>query len=165
MKSRWIALCLAILSTTLIGTAVTMASDTDTVSCTATFTQLGVTVSPNTYDFGFGQANDWSNTSSGSGYFTVTNTGNRDEKIYIEASPDAGTQWSLAETNGDDTAVMKALGGDLTSWTSIHEQKVLKSSLASGGTVTFDLAFQFPSSTSTYDPQHFTVTISAVAAS
>ena len=163
MKSRWIALCLAILSTTLIGTAVTMASDTDTVSCTATFTQLGVTVSPSNYDFGFGQANDWSNTSSG--YFTVTNTGNRDEKIYIEAAPDAGTTWTLAATNGDDIAVMKALGGDLTSWTTIHTQQVLKSSLASGGTVTFDLAFQFPSSTSTYDPQQFTVTISAVAAS
>jgi len=158
-----IAICLAMLSVAILGAAISSASDTDTVSCTATFTQLGVTVSPNNYDFGFGQANDWSNTSGG--YFEVQNTGNNNEKIYIEASADAGNTWTLAATNGENQAVMKCLGGDLTSWTSIHTQQTLKSNLASGATVDFDLAFQFPSSTTTYDTQYFTVTVTAVAAS
>ena len=142
-------------------TGIAVSSDTATVGCTATFTQLGVSVNPTTYDFGFGQANDWSNTTGD--HFTVTNEGNNNEDIKIQAAKDAGNTWDLGSSNGADTVVMKALGGDLGSWTDIHTQQTLKSDLASSSTTNFDLAFQFPSSTSTYDQQSFTVTLTAVS--
>ncbi|RKZ28462.1 hypothetical protein DRQ26_01060 [bacterium] len=161
MKAKtWMGVALVLIAFALIP-AISFADTSDTVTCSAIFTQLGITVSPATYDFGYGTASQVVNTTDG--YFTVNNTGNKAGEITISAS--GNDNWQLGTTPDNNQAVMKAKGGDLTDWTLINSDATLYSSLDGNNTSGhFDLLFQFPSSTNVYTTQHFTVTLTIAEA-
>jgi hypothetical protein len=91
---------------------------------------------------------------------TVTNdSSNRTEDLSIICS--AGGIWGISGTAaGADTFVMEALGGDLTTLTSIHTLQTLETGLVPTGTVDFTLTFTPPTS-STVGTDSMTVTVNA----
>lgn len=115
------------------------------VTVTITVSTLSVAVSPTSWNAG--SLSEGTSADTGiAGYFDVSNdTSNRTETFSIVAL--ASTNWSPAATAADEKFVMEALGGDLTSLTSVHTSQVLETDVAPAGTVDLDLKVTVPTAT------------------
>lgn len=117
------------------------------VTVTITASDLSVSVDPTTW--GAGSLLEGTSATTGTGgQFTATNdSSNVTENFSIQAL--GSDNWTPGATAGSETFVMEALGGDLTTLTSIHTSQTLGTGLApaSAGTVTFDLRVTVPTST------------------
>jgi hypothetical protein len=150
----------------------TAKADNATITITVMIQSLGVSVTPGNYDFGAiilnGSKTTWtSSIPANGGHFTVSNTGNVDENLDI--SVNNSTNWTAAGTAGADTFALgfgqTEVQGTAPAYTNIPNSSTgsvnLTSGLASAGTYSFDLEFQAPATTTSYDQQSITVNIAA----
>ena len=153
-------LILGILGSLLLLTGIPLFGDSQaTITVTVTIPSvISVSVTPTSWNIGNVSLGETKATSGG--YFTVTNNGNVTEDISIVSGN--SENWTVGSTAGEEVFTMKAKGGDLTDWTSIHQSQILKSGVEMNGSVSFDLQFTAPTKTSHVDTQQtISVTITA----
>lgn len=142
----------------------------DQITVTVTLQQMGVSVTPTSWGLGVMAAEDSQSSwvSGEAGYFTATNDGNVDADLTITASSSTPSGWAAGTSVGTDTYVIGfGIGTDPyttePSYTTFTTSASLATSVASAGTVDFDLQFTAPSSDSTYNAGGETLTVSLAA--
>lgn len=140
----------------------------DQITVTVTLQQVGVSVTPTSWDLGTmaPSASQSSWVSGNAGHFTATNEGNVDEDLTIAAGSSAN--WSPGMAVAVDTFVIGfGIGsGDYTTeptYTTFTTATSLATSVAAAGTVDFDLKFTAPAAGSTVGGSAETFTVSLAA--
>lgn len=136
-----------------------MTQENATINVTVTISQLGVEVSPATYDFGLMNLNDVASTSAD--YFSVTNTGNVPSNMTMKATNTSN--WRLSPSPGADAFTLEYRLD--TTWIPLTTSPVIfAENIGPGENETFALQMKTPTSTTSYGQQSTTITIGVVAA-
>ena len=146
------------------GVASAEAANPATIDVTVTITAVDLSVSLDETTWAAGALSESGSANTGTeGYFLVTNNStNRTETFSIIVGSSSPSGWTADTAAAAETFVMKALGGDLTTLTSIDTSQTLETDVAPAGTVDLDLEVTVPSSTA-YGGVEQTITVTITA--
>lgn len=142
------------------------------VGATVMVQNIAVTVGDGTVSYGTLGLNSVASTRSPVDLQTATNAGNIAEKLNIKGMDATGStqSWTLASTAGSEQYIhgfcTSSCGTAPTNYTALTTNySTLANSVAAGGTQTFDLYINTPTSTADFSVHTVDVTVQAVAAS
>jgi len=148
----------------VFGAAQAEADETATIGVTVSVTQnLSMTVLPSSWDVGTQALNDNISSYSAANFFTLTNTGNGHSYYDIAATIVGGASLDTIAVGLDTYVIGWGTGTPPPTYEAFATQEDM-TDLAYGGSLTFDLEVQTPSSTQLGGvTQTITVTITASA--